>query len=406
MKILATGEHWAEVSFGEDGLLARSVDGAVTRFRFSGEREPLLDGGRPGPGANRAITLGFASPDLLLYPAGEQSLVVQRGQERTSIRRDDRLVKARFTPGVEAVATEGWSDWVDLFSTADGALLRRFGPTAGVGDFAFSPDGKLVAIGEIGHGGGRYPRAVRVFDVESGARRFQLEGHDWQISTVAFSPDGEALATVGDEVIVWRLRGSAAEPAARVAVERGAEIHFLAEGRLLVLDEGRARVISGNRVERTFQVLFGYGVVWAVSSDGEVLGLSVRQGVARYDLSSGRPLGRIEAALPRPEWVPPQELGEALELRVGAALWRTDGGTFLHQTDGPRGWVQPLTLSADQRLVIPSREGAAVLDVSGAPCLVGMVPFHGKMRAGRVVGDQVVLVNEEGRFFRSSLPGR
>ena len=57
--------------------------------------------------------------------------------------------------------------------------------TAGV---AFSPDGKLIAVGLD-------EKVARVFDAESGKPVFNLEGHKGDVWSVAFSPDGKTLAT-------------------------------------------------------------------------------------------------------------------------------------------------------------------------------------------------------------------
>src|SRR5262249_37951807 len=65
--------------------------------------------------------------------------------------------------------------------------------------FAFSPDGKHVAIVDSS--------VIQVWDLAAARKECQFEGHDANISAIAFSPDGRILAT-GDcenNVCLWEL---------------------------------------------------------------------------------------------------------------------------------------------------------------------------------------------------------
>jgi hypothetical protein len=147
---------------------------------------------------------------------------------------------------------------------------------------------------------------------------------------------------------------------------------------------------------------------WCVGRDGRTLNVATNQAVVRFDLDTGAVRGTYAAKVPRPDRVPSAEIEIAIELdaHAGAALWRTEHGLFLHQSDGPRGWVQPLHLSPDGIVAVPTERGAAVLHVGATCSLLGVVSFEGKLRASRVVGDDILLVNEFGELVRHRIPAR
>ncbi|WP_019500718.1 NB-ARC domain-containing protein [Pseudanabaena sp. PCC 6802] len=96
-----------------------------------------------------------------------------------------------------------WDDnTLGLWHVQTGELLMTFaGHTAQIWSVAFSPDGQTLASGSR-------DRTIKLWDVRTGRCWQTLDGHAGDIWSVAFSPDGKMLATGGDDckVRLWDAR--------------------------------------------------------------------------------------------------------------------------------------------------------------------------------------------------------
>jgi RNA polymerase sigma factor (sigma-70 family) len=106
-----------------------------------------------------------------------------------------------FSPDGRALATCHHGGAVYLRDPQTGAVRQRLrGFTEAAWDGAFSPDGKwLAAAGD---------RAVRVWEVATGAELLHLEGHEARVTGVAFGPDGRTVLSCSDDLtaLLWGLR--------------------------------------------------------------------------------------------------------------------------------------------------------------------------------------------------------
>jgi len=253
VRIPAGGITWQGVSFSPDGngVLSGSRDpGQFVRVwdRWTGTELMTLRGSE-----NDTIACAEFSPDGKRIFAGQ----IRRGtvwdantrEQLTSLHADKGCVLATFSPDGKVLAT--WeADWsgephdntIVLRDAQTGVeLMSLAGHEAEVQAVEFSPDGRRLASADLGgtinqwsvetggrllvwrHEGGvlamaissdgsrlatsgtAMDRTIEVWDAQTGARVMTLRGHDAEIWSVAFSPNGKRIVSGSKDrtVRIW-----------------------------------------------------------------------------------------------------------------------------------------------------------------------------------------------------------
>lgn len=229
---LLTGEarvrgRLRSMSFTPDGAMLATLKGAdITLWDVSTGNEMATLSGRTWPiGPDEALRFGasgFTSEGRQLahlssqYLPGSGVIVlwdVASGRDRViASYENERILAIAIAPGGETVATGPliWheDDAVKLWDVDTGTVRRLPGHTGRLWDVAFSPDGNTLASASWGDG------SVRLWDVATGTPIATLQGLS-RFYSVAFSGDGRVLLAAGGDsrgpedrpgrIMVWDL---------------------------------------------------------------------------------------------------------------------------------------------------------------------------------------------------------
>ena len=168
-------------------------------------------------------------------------------------RRMVRSVSFSHDGGSVAWSTDSGEVWLaDVSKRDNGELLIRL-QNPGGRELAFSPDGKLLAVGSINGG-------LEIWDLKTRTLSRRIAGHVQSVLSVKFSPDGKLLASGGPDefIIIWDLTRPKGEEKLRQLVVRGGtnELAFSRDGqRLSAGSDGRyVAMWSATTWEKNFQL--------------------------------------------------------------------------------------------------------------------------------------------------------
>jgi RNA polymerase sigma factor (sigma-70 family) len=184
------------------------------------------------------------------------------------------------SPDGKTLAAQGEDGLAHLWDVASGQELCRLqGLQDLVFDLAFSPDGKLLAsAGRLPPSKNRQPGSnIALWDVAKQREVRQIEGHDDLVSSVVFSPDGQALASASEDGTVQIRETATGKERRRFLVPRGGTpaIALSTDGTLLAVAGADARIrlwdIATGKERARFSDHPGAVLCLAFSPDGKKL---------------------------------------------------------------------------------------------------------------------------------------
>ena len=192
--VASAGQNQLAIWNRETGKLVRKRKikrGQIECVVFTPNGKQVVTGHQGWVPAGRDAEVVPGEVDFWDSETGELKLKITAGgteSMRISMDPDGRRI---------AVTTD---DRVTLFDTNNGAkLLDLSGHSASVNDVAFSPDGDRIATGSN-------DQTIKIWDANTGQELLLLRGHDCPVLRVTFSPNGVRLASSSagpSEVKVW-----------------------------------------------------------------------------------------------------------------------------------------------------------------------------------------------------------
>jgi WD40 repeat protein/uncharacterized caspase-like protein len=264
-----------------------------------------------------------------------------------------------FTPDGRELISVGDDKTIRVWDVKSGEPLRVLRPPIGRGDegmlyaAALSPDGRALAVGGFGWRGGDKP--IYLVSLSSGRIEQVLLGHSNVISSLAFTPDGQRLAS-----------GSSDKTA-----------------RIWDADSGRCeQVLQGHTAEVS-------GVAFA--PDGHRLATASYDRTGRiWSVATGQSEAVLRGHTKEVNCVTWRQDGQALATGGddrSIRLWSPDGRSF-RGFDGLDNLITSLTFTADSRGLLfawggpSSKHGAAMLDLSTGKERIRFVRHTNTVRSG------------------------
>jgi WD40 repeat protein len=377
-ELLTLPRHIADltgVAFSPDGKRLATVNGVGNLMRFF-EPETGKDAGSLNFNGTRSLTAVAYRPggkQIGVTTRSMQVMVYEFATRRTNVLRGHaaHVYGLAFSlDGRRLASCDGDGEvltW-DADATPEAITLPTGGYCTRV---AFSPDGRFLAWANDAPVGGdlkpKGPGEVRLADAVTAKELQRFAAHQGNSLALAFSPDGQWLASVGADrtIKVWEtaagrplLELQADEPKGRSS--RDLAVGFSADGKQLILASvtgvlrvwdlpaGRARSTRLPEVEAPWLV--------ELSPDGRQLAVATLTGTVHvFDRPTGTQVGRLSASS-APTALAFRQDGRRLAVASGGgrsvsmmAVWDLEKAREVHYLSGHSQTITQLTFSPDGR---------------------------------------------------------
>ncbi|MEU0083182.1 TIR domain-containing protein [Streptomyces sp. NPDC006274] len=404
-----------------DSIAAMTVDGR--RVAFAGKGQPVLWSprtGRPsGPALeprktrdSRILALAFTSDGNRLAAAYGTVIVlwdVKTGRRINEFAKDDRTtVSMALSPDGKTVAVAGGG--LRLWDTSSGHPVGE--PLKATGDrVVFSPDGRKLAFDALNNGGSE----VHVRSLEpDDAGEVSIPYRHNRISSIAFAPNGRALAVGTDDGGLQLRDPDSGEPAGQVMSGHQGDVRAITFG----ADGSRIATAGADKTIRQWDpatgAMIGFPLTGhagpvdfiAFSRGGrELTSIGEDTTLRRWDAMNGlRRTRLVGTSTPVALAVDPRGTNVAVGSRDGVRIRNPETGAHVATLPVPQG-VQSLSYSPDGTyLLIAGADGVRLWDGTAIRA-VTLAPSVGPVSSAAFTphGRQIVLGTFSGKLLFEDL---
>ena len=292
-------ESVSNLAFSPDGKTIASGSGGTIRFwdTITGAEKDALTG-LPKHINNLSFSPDGKTIVSVTWGDGEvciSNIITGKPQKTFTVRMTDSVFSVAFSPDGKIVAIGNSDGNIYLSDLNTGKLMRKLtGHSEDVQRVVFSPDGKTLASSSY------LDETVRIWDGHTGEHKRTLTEHTGDIEGLAFSPDGKTLVSSGSgdgTIRIWDVRTGDQKHAVTGHTSDVDSVTFNPDGQFVASghEDGSIRfwdVLTGLHL-KTFKGSNHYASCLVFSLDGKTLAWASGLDIRLQDAQTGEEKMRL-----------------------------------------------------------------------------------------------------------------